>query len=119
MSEEKITSWQVLREDGHNCAWVNGRYIGTITDKQVEYLRKVGNMASCCFCKFGKVEDDSTITCRRFPSFISKAPDDWCGEFEAARRRVQADLANESANEVDPVANALRNLGDAIAPPSR
>jgi len=41
MSEEKITSWQVLREDGHNCAWVNGRYIGTITDEQVEYLRKV------------------------------------------------------------------------------
>lgn len=47
MSEEKIKSWQVLREDGHNCAWVNGRYIGTITDKQVEHLRKICPTSAC------------------------------------------------------------------------
>ena len=46
-------------------------------------------MAVCCFCKFGKVEDDNTITCRRFPVFISKAPDDWCGEFKDAQQSVQ------------------------------
>ena len=55
-------------------------------------------MAVCCFCKFGKVEDDNTITCRRFPVFISKAPDDWCGEFKDAQQSVQADGACTCAN---------------------
>ena len=37
---------------------------------------------------------------------------------EAAQQGVQADLANGYENEVDPIAQALRNLGSAIAPPT-
>lgn len=38
---------------------------------------------------------------------------------DAIQQSAQADLANDSANEVDPIIKALRNLGDAITPPSR
>ena len=38
---------------------------------------------------------------------------------ETAEQSAQTDLANESANEVDSVTQALRNLGDAIAPSKR
>lgn len=37
---ESIRSWRVLREDGKNCAWVNDRYIGVVTDGWVEYLER-------------------------------------------------------------------------------
>ena len=35
---EKITSLKVLREDGNNHAWVNGRYIGTVSEAYVSWL---------------------------------------------------------------------------------
>lgn len=41
MSEEIITSWRVLREDGNNCAWVNSQYVGVVSDEQVLHFQQV------------------------------------------------------------------------------
>lgn len=38
---DKIMSWDVLREDGKNIAWVNGRFVGVVSDEQVSWLESV------------------------------------------------------------------------------
>lgn len=56
-----------------------------------------GNMPKCLLCKFGLVQDDGTMLCRRYPSFISKFADDWCGEYVAAKQSVHPTLLTPCA----------------------
>ncbi len=58
---------------------------------------------TCSNCRFGVYQARRTyvgtnlvsrpaeVLCRRYPNFLSKSPDDWCGEYQPAQQEGEGE----------------------------